>query len=171
MTSCRQSNSPVDADGADTIAPEPVKLLPPVDHLDSSQEKDIIIREKLASPETNAAVLSPRDATKEEIETLHHVVGKIPLTAWLVAFTGAASQFAYYGTTIPWRMFSKDALSPFLLIEYRELCAESRRESISPWSFGARTSQGHQHQLCLLVLHICDAYAICYCVRCVDRAV
>lgn len=45
----------------------------------------------------------PRDATKEEIETLVHESDKVPITAWLLAFTGAAAQLARFGITTPWR--------------------------------------------------------------------
>lgn len=47
----------------------------------------------------------PRDATKEEIETLVHESDKIPITAWLLAFTGAAAQLARFGITTPWRKY------------------------------------------------------------------
>ena len=46
-----------------------------------------------------------RDATKQEIQDLRHVVDEIPRTVWLVAFAGAAQRFAYYGTIVPWREF------------------------------------------------------------------
>jgi proton-dependent oligopeptide transporter, POT family len=45
----------------------------------------------------------PRDATQEEIDSLVHEIADIPLTAWLLSFTGAAAQFARFGITITWR--------------------------------------------------------------------
>lgn len=48
----------------------------------------------------------PREATKEEIQELPHEVGNIPIAAWLVAFTGAASRLAWFGCTCVWRKFS-----------------------------------------------------------------
>lgn len=47
--------------------------------------------------------LLPRVATMEEIHNLMHVPDDIPITAWLLAFTGAASQFARFGVTVTWR--------------------------------------------------------------------
>ncbi|KAF7949336.1 uncharacterized protein EAE97_002845 [Botrytis byssoidea] len=47
----------------------------------------------------------PRDATKEEIETLNHESDKIPFTAWLLAFTGAAAQLARFGITVAWQNY------------------------------------------------------------------
>ena len=52
----------------------------------------------------------PRDATKEEIREVRHVVDEIPRTVWLVAFAGAAQRFAYYGTIVPWRKSHADWL-------------------------------------------------------------
>ncbi|KAI0909407.1 oligopeptide transporter [Ustulina deusta] len=47
----------------------------------------------------------PRDATQEEIDSLLHEVADIPLTAWLLSFTGAAAQFARFGITITWQNY------------------------------------------------------------------
>jgi POT family proton-dependent oligopeptide transporter len=44
-----------------------------------------------------------RDATQEEIDSLVHETAEVPLTAWLLSFTGAASQFARFGITVAWR--------------------------------------------------------------------
>lgn len=44
-----------------------------------------------------------RDATKDDLVNLRHVSDSIPLMVWLVAFTGAAERFAFYGITVPWR--------------------------------------------------------------------
>ncbi|KAK6951346.1 hypothetical protein Daesc_007880 [Daldinia eschscholtzii] len=56
-------------------------------------------------PISNPQNLCPRDATPEDLEKLRHVADKIPRIAWLVAFTGAAQRFAFYGTTVPWPKF------------------------------------------------------------------
>ncbi len=45
----------------------------------------------------------PREATKEEIETLVHEVDNIPMTAWLLTYTGAAAQLARFGIIVTWR--------------------------------------------------------------------
>ncbi|TGO20453.1 hypothetical protein BPAE_0295g00020 [Botrytis paeoniae] len=42
----------------------------------------------------------PREATKQEIETLTHGIDTTPLIAWLLAFAGAAAQLARFGTTV-----------------------------------------------------------------------
>ncbi|KAI1457796.1 hypothetical protein F4805DRAFT_474895 [Annulohypoxylon moriforme] len=47
----------------------------------------------------------PRDATIEEIQTLVHEVEQVPITAWLLAFTGAASQLARFGITVAWQNY------------------------------------------------------------------
>ncbi|KAF1952408.1 hypothetical protein CC80DRAFT_495451 [Byssothecium circinans] len=47
----------------------------------------------------------PRKATTEEIQTLIHEVDDIPLTAWLLTFTGAVSQLARYGITVAWQNY------------------------------------------------------------------
>jgi POT family proton-dependent oligopeptide transporter len=44
-----------------------------------------------------------RDATPQEILELLHEPSDIPVTAWLLAFTGAAAQLARYGITVVWR--------------------------------------------------------------------
>jgi hypothetical protein len=46
---------------------------------------------------------SPKEATADDSAKLPHVADTIPAAVWLVAFTGAAQRFAYYGTTVPWR--------------------------------------------------------------------
>jgi POT family proton-dependent oligopeptide transporter len=45
----------------------------------------------------------PRDATKQEILDLVHEVDHIPITTWLLTFTGAAAQLARFGITVAWR--------------------------------------------------------------------
>lgn len=45
----------------------------------------------------------PREALSEEVAELRHVAEKVPMVMWLVAFTGAAQRFAFYGTTVTWR--------------------------------------------------------------------
>lgn len=45
----------------------------------------------------------PREATADDLAKLRHVAGEVPAIVWLVAFTGAAQRFAFYGTTVPWR--------------------------------------------------------------------
>ncbi|KAJ8132569.1 hypothetical protein O1611_g1054 [Lasiodiplodia mahajangana] len=47
----------------------------------------------------------PRDATQEEIDSLVHQYADIPITAWLLSFTGAAAQFARFGITITWQNY------------------------------------------------------------------
>ncbi|OTA98393.1 hypothetical protein M426DRAFT_326018 [Hypoxylon sp. CI-4A] len=47
----------------------------------------------------------PREATKEEIENLTHEPDDIPVTAWLLTFTGAASQLARFGCTVAWQNY------------------------------------------------------------------
>ncbi|OTB15089.1 hypothetical protein K445DRAFT_301706 [Daldinia sp. EC12] len=60
--------------------------------------------------------LCPRDANLEDLEKLRHVADKVPRIVWLVAFTGAAQRFAFYGTTVPWQNYLQnplgDPLSP-----------------------------------------------------------
>ncbi|KAJ2992808.1 hypothetical protein NUW58_g755 [Xylaria curta] len=48
---------------------------------------------------------SSRDATKEEIDSLVHEVAEIPVTAWLLTFTGAASQLARFGVAVAWQNY------------------------------------------------------------------
>ncbi|KAI0893408.1 MFS general substrate transporter [Annulohypoxylon nitens] len=47
----------------------------------------------------------PRDATAEEIQTLIHEIEPIPVTAWLLAFTGASTQLARFGVTVAWQNY------------------------------------------------------------------
>ncbi|KAG9236197.1 POT family-domain-containing protein [Amylocarpus encephaloides] len=47
----------------------------------------------------------PRDATKEEIRDLFHEVDKIPISAWLLTFTGAAAQLARFSITVAWQNY------------------------------------------------------------------
>ncbi|KAI1502422.1 MFS general substrate transporter [Biscogniauxia marginata] len=48
-----------------------------------------------------------RDATIEEIQTLIHERERVPSTAWLLAFTGAASQLVRFGITVAWYQSSQ----------------------------------------------------------------
>jgi len=45
----------------------------------------------------------PRLATNEEVRNLPHAMTSIPITAWLLVFTGSAAAFARYGVTTPFR--------------------------------------------------------------------
>ncbi|KAI8946014.1 MFS general substrate transporter [Xylaria longipes] len=47
----------------------------------------------------------PRDATREEIESLIHEPDVIPITAWLLTFTGAVAQLARYGVAVTWQNY------------------------------------------------------------------
>lgn len=47
----------------------------------------------------------PREATKDEIQNLVHDVDDIPITVWLLTFTGAAAQLARFGITVAWRKY------------------------------------------------------------------
>ena len=55
----------------------------------------------MAQPEDQESL--PRDSTNEEIKTLTHEIDNIPIAAWLLTFTGAASQLARSGVTATWR--------------------------------------------------------------------
>jgi hypothetical protein len=45
----------------------------------------------------------PREATRQEILDLVHETDDVPITTWLLTFTGAAAQLARYGVTVAWR--------------------------------------------------------------------
>lgn len=45
----------------------------------------------------------PREATKEEIGTLPHVVDHLPFAVWPVVIAGAMERFTYFGLIAPWR--------------------------------------------------------------------
>ena len=47
----------------------------------------------------------PRPPTSEEIQNLPHVMTSIPITTWLLVFTGSAAAFTRYGVTTPFRTF------------------------------------------------------------------
>lgn len=51
----------------------------------------------------NDESLSPRDATDEEIESLRHVVDKLPRKVWVSLIVSGAERFTYYTITTPWR--------------------------------------------------------------------
>ncbi|KAI9659785.1 MAG: peptide transporter ptr2 [Bathelium mastoideum] len=92
---------------------ESIKLPSPPDLADLPQEANVGTPEKssngpVIATEVGAPDCLPRDATEEEIHSLRHVIDKIPFTVWLVAFTGAASQFGYYGVTIPWQNYMQN---------------------------------------------------------------
>ncbi|KAJ7604810.1 putative MFS peptide transporter [Mycena polygramma] len=46
--------------------------------------------------------------TSEEIETLRHVGGQIPLGAWLVAFIALSERFTYYGIMAPFQNYAQN---------------------------------------------------------------
>ena len=69
----------------------------------------------------------------EEKPAFCHVIGKIPLTVWLVAFTGAAHRFAYYSIPFPWRKFYKLVVS--FPITRRKPLAEYTPKSNAPWGY------------------------------------
>lgn len=54
-------------------------------------------------PQDQEQTCLPRDATEEEIQTLTHELDEIPISAWLLAFTGAAANLARYGVQAIWR--------------------------------------------------------------------
>lgn len=45
-----------------------------------------------------------RDATRDEIESLPHVVDDVPYIVWAALLAGAAERFTFYAITAPWRM-------------------------------------------------------------------
>ncbi|CAH0051184.1 unnamed protein product [Clonostachys solani] len=47
----------------------------------------------------------PREATEDEIETLVHEPQDIPITAWLLSFTGAGANLARFGITVTWQNY------------------------------------------------------------------
>ncbi|KAI1129717.1 MFS general substrate transporter [Nemania abortiva] len=53
----------------------------------------------------NNEEILPRDATREEIESLVHEPDKIPAAAWLLTFTGAIAQLARYGVAVTWQNY------------------------------------------------------------------
>ncbi|KAF2794545.1 oligopeptide transporter [Melanomma pulvis-pyrius CBS 109.77] len=56
--------------------------------------------EKIEDPES-----LPRIATKQEIQNLIHEIDDIPITAWLLTFTGAVTQLARFGITVAWQNY------------------------------------------------------------------
>ncbi|KAI0380512.1 hypothetical protein F5Y04DRAFT_281905 [Hypomontagnella monticulosa] len=56
-------------------------------------------------PEYPGAI--PRDATREEVQSLVHEIDEIPLAAWILSFTGAAAQMARFGITVNARTSNK----------------------------------------------------------------
>lgn len=65
-------------------------------------------------PDSSKSCTYLREATPDDLARLPRVADKIPVIVWLVAFIGAAQRFAYYGTTIPWRMVN-------LVIDFYEI--------------------------------------------------
>ncbi|KAF2969438.1 hypothetical protein GQX73_g4107 [Xylaria multiplex] len=49
--------------------------------------------------------LACSDATIDDLASLQHTPDTIPPTVWLIAFTGAAQRFAFYGITVPWQNY------------------------------------------------------------------
>ncbi|KAE8340233.1 hypothetical protein BDV24DRAFT_134444 [Aspergillus arachidicola] len=47
----------------------------------------------------------PRDATEEEIESLRHVVDKLPRKVWVSLIVSGAERFTYYTITTPWQNY------------------------------------------------------------------
>ncbi|ODV81506.1 PTR2-domain-containing protein [Suhomyces tanzawaensis NRRL Y-17324] len=50
-----------------------------------------------------------RAPTDEEMKTLRHVSGKIPLRCWLVAIVELAERFAYYGLSAPFQNYMQNS--------------------------------------------------------------
>ena len=87
---------------------EPADILPSVEPVGlNSLVRDVRLVpftiSSSAFEETTGTETYPREATKKESETLRHVADKVPVSAWIVAITGAAAQFSYYGVSVPWR--------------------------------------------------------------------
>ncbi|KAF2756444.1 MFS general substrate transporter [Pseudovirgaria hyperparasitica] len=59
--------------------------------------------------ESTPASEYPRRATQDEIRDLPHDIGAVPITAWLLCFTSAASRLAWYGVTVPWQNYLQNA--------------------------------------------------------------
>ncbi|KAB8223433.1 POT family-domain-containing protein [Aspergillus novoparasiticus] len=57
----------------------------------------------------NDESLSPRDATEEEIESLRHVVDKLPRKVWVSLIVSGAERFTYYTITTPWQNYIQNA--------------------------------------------------------------
>ncbi|KAI0814711.1 MFS general substrate transporter [Xylaria sp. FL0064] len=57
----------------------------------------------------------PRDATREEIERLVHEPDAVPITAWLLTFTGAVAQLARYGVAVTWQNYLQNPRGNALL--------------------------------------------------------
>ncbi|TDZ61176.1 Peptide transporter PTR2 [Colletotrichum trifolii] len=65
-------------------------------------EKDII------PPEGQVADSYPRDATDEEVESLPHVVDRLPPRAWAAALIGASERFSYYCFVSIWQNYMQN---------------------------------------------------------------
>jgi hypothetical protein len=115
----------------------------------------------------------PRDATQEEIDSLVHEVADIPLTAWLLSFTGAAAQFARFGITVAWRTLRRPTYTTRCRInhESRELSSESERKQPFTRCSWSRPIQGFDHSKCILILPVSHPTSICHHIGHVDRPV
>jgi len=68
-----------------------------------------------SSPEIELQATSdadlPRDATDEEINSLPHIVDKLPPKAWAAAAIGATERFSYYCFVSIWRECMQSSMS------------------------------------------------------------
>lgn len=116
----------------------------------------------------------PRDATREEIDNLVHEPDKVPITAWLLPFTGAMAQLARYGVTVTWRKFRQLHRSTEWLMSAiinRELPAKSSRECAAPRRPWTGTVYGHNNPECLLVVSIHNTFVLCIRIRWISWSV
>ncbi|RWA09392.1 hypothetical protein EKO27_g5712 [Xylaria grammica] len=80
-------------------------------------------KENEATDERISSVLSSsrkdscyiRDATTDDLVNFRKVPDDIPLKVWLIAFTGAAQRFAYYGITVPWQNYLENPAGNLLV--------------------------------------------------------
>ncbi|KAF1828645.1 oligopeptide transporter [Decorospora gaudefroyi] len=59
-------------------------------------------------PSVLAIASQGREATKDEIQNLPHIIGKVPFEAWAAAILGAAERFGYYSTIITWQNYMQN---------------------------------------------------------------
>jgi hypothetical protein len=57
----------------------------------------------------------PRPPTEDEIKDLPRVMVKIPMTTWLLVFTGSAAAFARYGVSTTFRTYYRPDISYYLI--------------------------------------------------------
>jgi hypothetical protein len=112
----------------------------------------------------------PRDATKEEIETLIHETDDIPISAWLLAFTGAAAQLARFGITVAWRKHSKFS-QPHVLTTRRELSPKSVWGQTASWGLGIGRIYSNNSPEFVSVLSVSDSVAFCIAFRRMARSI